>query len=645
MKIILNAMARNESSHVHSAMAHFTELFDEINIIDHRSTDNTAREISKWHNPKYKINLFSFTDPGYYQSELMTYFAREQIKRSDIDWVFFLDFDEYLPVISRKELEQILLQHQDDPIIKMQWYNLIPVKYGRKKHLLGSYYVSPEASPFYKIAFQPKRLFLYSDVIIEQGNHAITYGPNKTAIDVVPSMGLFHIPIDGLEQLEAKIEHGVEAYMKHSIGHKTILGGHWVEMQKIIKKTSSPDNLLNGFIANYGDNEKIQKFMKASKPMLSHADLVKQKYRKLKLEVAGAHYKLKSNTPNQKLLKKIQSFILSADGKIEISGEKKKQEKEFKLSFTPEKGVKIKNIPANNILLDNNTTIESLDNFIDESYHRIETLTPTAWGGHIPFMFSLIACLRPRRFVELGTHCGASFFAACQMFKHLDIPSLAIAIDLWEGDAQAGYYGEEVYNNFEYLRNTRYKNQSRSIRSLFSQAAAHFEDGSVDLIHIDGLHTYEAVKEDYDTWKPKLTKNGVMIFHDTNEYLSTYGVWDFFAKIRDDATESFEFKHTHGLGILAFGDRESNPMISILEQMNNDPIRVERHFSRIGALSVKEALYILQIDNVKAPEKQKSDCNDMGNIGMGIGTRVMAKILFGRVKNKMRSTVRNRLGI
>jgi hypothetical protein len=73
MKIVLNAMARNESLHAQSAMAHFTTLFDEINIIDHCSTDNTSEEILKWSNAKSKINLFQFNDPGYYQSELMTF--------------------------------------------------------------------------------------------------------------------------------------------------------------------------------------------------------------------------------------------------------------------------------------------------------------------------------------------------------------------------------------------------------------------------------------------------------------------------------------------------------------------------------------------------------------------------------------------
>ncbi len=42
------------------------------------------------------------------------------------------------------------------------------------------------------------------------------------------------------------------------------------------------------------------------------------------------------------------------------------------------------------------------------------------------------------------------------------------------------------------------------MRMLFEDATHHFSDESVDLLHIDGLHTYDAVQEDFTTWLPKV---------------------------------------------------------------------------------------------------------------------------------------------
>jgi hypothetical protein len=42
-------------------------------------------------------------------------------------------------------------------------------------------------------------------------------------------------------------------------------------------------------------------------------------------------------------------------------------------------------------------------------------------------------------------------------------------------------------------------------------------DKSIDLIFIDGDHTYEGCKRDIIAWMPKLKDNGVMLFHDCDE--------------------------------------------------------------------------------------------------------------------------------
>lgn len=210
--------------------------------------------------------------------------------------------------------------------------------------------------------------------------------------------------------------------------------------------------------------------------------------------------------------------------------------------------------------------------------------SPAPWAGHTPFAMWLISVLKPKLLVELGTYSGISYLSFCQIVLKEGLPTRCIAVDTWEGDPHAGYYGEHIYHTLKSNHDHQYSAFSTLLRKNFDAAVHDFSNASIDLLHIDGLHTYDAVKHDFETWCAKLSTNAVVLFHDINVYEKDFGVHRFWSEIKDKFP-SFSFSHSNGLGVLFFGCDSRK----LIEQMGvdvselNSSTNFKLFFSAVGA--------------------------------------------------------------
>jgi GT2 family glycosyltransferase len=177
----------------------------------------------------------------------------------------------------------------------------------------------------------------------------------------------------------------------------------------------------------------------------------------------------------------------------------------------------------------------------------------SAWRTHAPFAFWLVETLSPKTIVELGVWGGFSYFTLCQAAGLYAPSAVLVGIDTWEGDEHSGPAPPDMKRHVE-ARNERFASRSTLVTSTFDAALDRFTDGEIDLLHIDGGHTYETVRHDFVSWLPKLSSTGVVLLHDTEEHERDFGVWRLMDELETEYP-TFRFVHGHGLGVVGVGSQ------------------------------------------------------------------------------------------
>jgi Methyltransferase domain len=171
-----------------------------------------------------------------------------------------------------------------------------------------------------------------------------------------------------------------------------------------------------------------------------------------------------------------------------------------------------------------------------------------AWTSHLHFAYDLVATLRPAVLVELGVDRGESYFAFCQSVLENGTDTRCFGIDTWRGDQHAGGYDETTFAQVAEHNRANYESFSTLVRSNFDDALSQFAAGSIDVLHIDGLHTEAAVRHDVDSWLPKLRSAGILLLHDVDVRSKDFGAWKVWDELQARG-RSWTFHDGPGLGV------------------------------------------------------------------------------------------------
>lgn len=161
--------------------------------------------------------------------------------------------------------------------------------------------------------------------------------------------------------------------------------------------------------------------------------------------------------------------------------------------------------------------------------------------------------LNPAKVLEIGTAKGGTLF----LWTRLAQPSATlVSIDLPGGKFGGGYTSRQgaIYRRFPGKRqNLHLLREDSHAPATLEKTIRLFEGKQVDLLFIDGDHTFEGVKKDWEMYSPMVRSGGMIVFHDVaGNYEDTQ-----VKRLWDSIKPGFEhYEHVHdrdgyyGIGVL-----------------------------------------------------------------------------------------------
>lgn len=162
-------------------------------------------------------------------------------------------------------------------------------------------------------------------------------------------------------------------------------------------------------------------------------------------------------------------------------------------------------------------SVSSIDEALDLAYGFSfggVVFGPWQERSEIRSLLSTVSELQPKTILEIGTSNGGSLF----LFAHVAASdALIVSVDLPHGEFGGGYprWRGRLYRSFatEGQRIRLLRADSHDPSTLEAVHTA-LEGREVDLLFIDGDHTYAGVRSDFEMYGSLVREGGLVAFHD-----------------------------------------------------------------------------------------------------------------------------------
>lgn len=146
---------------------------------------------------------------------------------------------------------------------------------------------------------------------------------------------------------------------------------------------------------------------------------------------------------------------------------------------------------------------------------------PLQIKGEIEQLLSLIQQRAPSKILEIGTANGGTLF----LFARVAAPNATLlSLDLPAGNYGGGYSPIRIPLYLSFARNKQkiflLRGNSHD-RSNVDRVTNRLGEAKLDFLFIDGDHSYEGVKKDFELYSPLVRSGGVIAFHDVASHAAS----------------------------------------------------------------------------------------------------------------------------